>query len=145
MVALLAAFVAFEATALDVGFWKYDEGLNVIKAQLVREGYWPHRDIWSDQPPLFTLLLAMVQGALGPSLPIGRAFVLCWATVLLVATFWLGTKHGSRWSTLAATLLLAVSPLVQELGRTILIGLPAVALGTLALGCALVEIGRAHV
>ena len=144
LAALLAAFVVFEATALDPGFWKYDEGLNVIKAQLVREGYWPHRDIWSDQPPLFTLLLAVVQSALGPSLPVGRAFVLCWAVVLLVATFWLGTKHGSRWAALAAILLLAASPLVQELGRTILIGLPAVALGMLALGCALLaqERGR---
>jgi 4-amino-4-deoxy-L-arabinose transferase-like glycosyltransferase len=140
---LIAAFVAFQAPALDKPFWEYDEGLNVIKAQLVGEGYWPHREIWSDQPPLFTLLLRLAFIAFGPSLAVGRAFVLGWAVLLLLAVCWATAEAAGRWAGLAATLLLALAPMFQELARTILIGLPAIALGTLAVAAALRGLRRA--
>ncbi len=135
--ALLVGFVCFQWPALDKAYWEYDEGLNVIKAQLVGAGHWPHRDIWSDQPPLLTLVLAGVFSLLGPSVMVGRALLLVSAVVLILATAWVTAQMAGRWSALGAALLLVLSPMVQELGRTIMIGLPAVALGMLAIGCAL--------
>lgn len=135
--ALLAGFVCFQWPALDKAYWEYDEGLNVIKAQLVGQGYWPHRDIWSDQPPLLTLALAAAFALFGPSVVVGRALLLACAVGLIAATAWVAAQLGNRWAGLGAAILLALSPLVQELGRTILIGLPAVVLGVAAIGCAL--------
>lgn len=137
LVALLAGLVCFEAPALGKTYWEYDEGINVIKAQLVQEGYWPHRDIWSDQPPLFTLMLVVVFKIFGSSLLVGRAFLLFWAVVLVAGTAWVTAHVAGRWAALGAAALLSVSPMLLELGRTVLVGLPSVAFGVLALGCLL--------
>jgi hypothetical protein len=56
--------------------WKYDEGLNAVKAQLLLAGKPLYREIWSDQPPLFTLLLVASFKVWGQSVLAGRALVL---------------------------------------------------------------------
>ncbi len=41
-------------------YWIYsDEGFNLMKALLVNRGYTLYSQIWSDQPRLFTHLLAL--------------------------------------------------------------------------------------
>ena len=39
--------------------WRdHDEGINLVKAQMFMRGYPLYSDIWNDQPPAFTYLLA---------------------------------------------------------------------------------------
>ena len=38
-----------------------DEGINLGKGALVAAGFHPYADIWSDQPPILTYVLAAVQ------------------------------------------------------------------------------------
>jgi len=83
---ILALFLSWGMTHLQRFAWDDDEGMNLMKAQSVRAGFELYQDIWSDQPPLFTLLLAMVFNLFGPSVPAGRILVLAFALLALLST-----------------------------------------------------------
>jgi len=116
--------------------WKYDEGLNAVKAQLLLAGKPLYREIWSDQPPLFTLLLAASFKVWGQSVLAGRALVLGLTVVGIAALGWLARRLAGPWAGVAAAFCLAILPHVHELSRLIMIGLPAISLGLVALACA---------
>ena len=105
-----------------------DEGVNAIKAMMVLRGYDLYREIWSDQPPLFTYLLAAWFSALGLRLTAGRLLVL----LLSAGLIGLAAAYLRRnWSLLAAAiagLLLALLPFYLRLSVSMMIGLPAIAL-----------------
>lgn len=110
-----------------------DEGINLIKALLVEQGYSLYSEIWSDQPPIFTYLLAIVFRILGNNVNAGRTLVLFISCVLLIGYFiylrmvW-GNKHA-----LAGTLILIMLPTYLGLSVSIMIGLPAIAFAVLSL------------
>ena len=57
-----------------------DEGCELMKAAMCNHGFKLYTDIWSDQPPIFTLVLCQAFKAFGASLLVGR---------LVAAFFWL--------------------------------------------------------
>jgi hypothetical protein len=118
--------------------WYYDEGINAIKAQLVLDGYALYRDIWSDQPPLFTILLAAAFALFGQAVLVGRVLVLGFAALTLVSTAIIGKYLAGRLGGLIALIGLILFPHFGQLSRTMLIGLPAmsVALAAFAAGFA---------
>src|ERR1035437_1426486 len=70
LTAVLAMLVLFYAllplgSALEFGG---DEGIELIKGFMCSKGFALYKDIWNDQPPLFTVLLAAGFKAFGPSL-----------------------------------------------------------------------------
>ncbi len=109
-----------------------DEGGNLMKALLLQRGYGLYSEIWSDQPPLFTWLLAQVFrfGGLSPTL--ARLLVLVFAALLV----WAGVQILRRvWGSLAAVLgllFLILLPLMVKLSVSVMIGLPAIALALAA-------------
>src|SRR5262245_24623627 len=52
-----------------------DEGNNVIKALLVKEGYQYGTQIWTDQPPLFSYLLLPFFALFGQTMDVARGVV----------------------------------------------------------------------
>jgi hypothetical protein len=110
-----------------------DEGINLIKGLLVEQGYSLYSEIWSDQPPLLTYLLAIIFRVLGYNVNAGRILVLVFSCVLLIGYFtylrmvW-GSKHA-----LAGTLILILLPTYLGLSVSIMIGLPAIAFAVLSL------------
>lgn len=109
-----------------------DEGMNLMKAQSVRAGYKLYEDIWSDQPPLFTLLLAMAFGAFGPSVSAGRMLVLGFALLALLSTALISRHVASSVGSLASVLFLATTDRFTSLALSIRIDLPAISLVSLA-------------
>ena len=114
-----------------------DEGMNLMKAQSVRAGYELYRDVWSDQPPLFTLLLAMVFNVFGPSVSAGRMLVLAFGLLALLSTALISRHIAGRVGCLASVLFLATSDRFASLALSIRIDLPAISLASLALAFAI--------
>ncbi|WP_165873502.1 glycosyltransferase family 39 protein [Parasulfuritortus cantonensis] len=110
-----------------------DEGLNLIKAMLVGQGYGLYAEIWSDQPPVFTLLLSTVFDCFGPSVYVGRLTVLAFAALLLWAAWRFLAALAGRACGHLGVALICVLPYFTRLSVSIMIGLPALALAMLAL------------
>ncbi len=110
-----------------------DEGINLMKAFLVERGFPLYRAIWSDQPPLFTQLLAGSFKLFGLDVNVGRTLVLVfsallvWGLVVYVKQVWGG------WPALTALVLVVLLPFFPQLSTLTLIGLPAISLAVLSL------------
>jgi len=110
-----------------------DEGINLMKARMVAEGYRLYSEIWSDQPPLLTHLLAAAMVAFGPSVETGRFTVLAFAALLVGSIFHLGRMVGGTGTGAVALVLLLVFTGFVPLSIATMIGLPAIALAVAAL------------
>lgn len=110
-----------------------DEGLNLMRSMLVTLGHPLYREVSSDQPPLFTQILALVLRFVGFEVNPARLLVLLFSTLLV----WSGAQFLQRISgKLAAILFLPMVIMVPrylELSVSVMIGVPSIALATLAL------------
>ena len=132
----------FAATYRLSGTHDTDEGINLMKALLVTKGYRLFRDIWSDQPPIFTLMLAGQFKAFGPSVEGGRLLVILLASVLLWSLYETVRRFEGACAAIAAAVLVIASANFIKLSCTVMIGLPAIAFGMVAVWTA-VEAQRA--
>ncbi len=111
-----------------------DEGINLIKALLVGRGYPLYRAIWSDQPPLFTFMLAGWMHVFGFHVIPARILMLVMSTLLLWgATEFLRRAVAPVHAIFGATLI-ALLPYYTRLSASVLIGLPGITFAVLSLG-----------
>jgi 4-amino-4-deoxy-L-arabinose transferase-like glycosyltransferase len=109
-----------------------DEGVNLIKSVLITQGDDLYSDIWSDQPPIFTLLIAVWLRILGVNLTATRILILLmsctllWAAVQYLRAFW-GPAHA-----LAGGLTIVLLSSFLRLSMSIMVGLPAIMLAMLS-------------
>jgi tetratricopeptide (TPR) repeat protein len=110
-----------------------DEGVNCAKALLVDRGYHLYADIWSDQPPVFTLLLRAFFGLVGWDVERGRILVLLLAAATVFAVYdALRIAAGHR-AAVAGAFFLVTAAFFRQLAVSIMIGLPSIAFATLSL------------
>ncbi len=64
-----------------------DEGINVMKALLHIKGYALYTEIWSDQPPLLTIIMSYWFKLFGLSVYNGRLLILIFSALLLWAFY----------------------------------------------------------
>ncbi len=133
LVLVATLFILWQWKSVHSFAWKYDEGINAAKAQLLLDGHRLYIDIWSDQPPLFTFMLAEAFRLFGQSVTVGRLLVLALAGLTLLSLAWITAQQVGKLAGLLATLALISFPHFHELSQLIMIGLPAVSLGLLAL------------
>jgi hypothetical protein len=110
-----------------------DEGLNLMRSMLVVLGHPLYREVSSDQPPLFTHLLAFVLRMVGFEVNPARLLVLLFSTLLV----WSGAQFLQlTWGKLAAILflpLVLMAPEYLRLSTSVMIGLPSIALAAVAM------------
>lgn len=111
-----------------------DEGLNLGKAALVANGYHPYRDIWNDQPPLFTLLLAQFEFLFPNDVLHARLLVLFFACLLLGNFFGLVRRDEGVAAACFAIIVLIGGPIFQQTSIAVMIGLPAASIAMVSLG-----------
>lgn len=111
----------------------YDEGINLMKALLLQRGYALYTEIWSDQPPLLTALLAGWFAAVGDSVFAGRLLILAFAAGLVLALHNAIRYYTSSLAAVGAVLLLLFSQEFIRLSSSVMIGLPALALAAVTL------------
>jgi hypothetical protein len=110
-----------------------DEGINAIKGLLLARGYPLYSEIWSDQPPLFTYLIAATIRAFGHDINALRTLVLLLSSMLLGSAYFFLRLTWSIWHALAGVLLLLLLPFYKTLSVSVMIGLPAIAFAGLSL------------
>ena len=140
--ALLPAILFVIAVSLLGPWWNVyemdnDEGVNLMKAALVARGYGLYSEIWSDQPPLLTHVLAVVIGIAGQSVPMARAVMLASACLLLWSLFRIVARKEGTAAAWVAVVVLGSGFLFLKLSVSVMIGLHALSLGVLALDLAL--------
>ncbi|NUM46824.1 MAG: phospholipid carrier-dependent glycosyltransferase [Anaerolineales bacterium] len=112
-----------------------DEGINLIKALMVEKGYALYDEIWSDQPPLLTHLLALSLQLFGVKVAVARNVIfaislgLVWAATEWMAMFW------KRPYAYATALLFFLLPSYLSLSLSVMVGLPSIAFALFALFC----------
>lgn len=135
---LIALFGLWSAGHLGGTYWDSDEGINLMKARMVQLGFELYREVWADQPPGLTLLLAGAFDVLEPTVAVARGLVLAVALVGLAGVAWVTREAGGGWPAAAAAVALtATAPNFFWASRAVMIGLPALALATVAVGAAL--------
>lgn len=110
-----------------------DEGINLMKAMLVDQGYALYEEIWSDQPPLFTYLLAGAFRLFGLKVGVGRLVVLVLACLLLWAAFRFMILLWGKGPALAGAALIFLLPKFLTLSVSAMVGLPALAFAALSM------------
>lgn len=109
-----------------------DEGINAIKAMMNIKGYQLYAEVWSDQPPLFTMLLTLCFRVFGLSIPAGRGLELLFSAAIL----WLAVQYLRQfWGNIHAIfgiLTIILLPYYLVLSVSIMIGLPAIAFALLS-------------
>jgi len=101
-----------------------DEGMELMKAMLVEREYSLYSEIWSDQPPLFTVLLAGVIHFFGYKVGAARFLVVLLSCLLLWAAFhYMRSVWGSK-TALAGALLIFLLPKYLILSAAVMAGLP---------------------
>ena len=124
---MLVVFVAGVLLIMPISLFVFDndEGINVIKAVLMADGYPLYTQTWSDQPPVFTQLLQIVFALFGERMVVARSLVLALALLFVWAftsTVRMQVGTTAAW---AALLLLMLSDNFLRLSVSVMIGLPA--------------------
>ncbi|CCQ75322.1 glycosyltransferase family 39 protein [Magnetospira sp. QH-2] len=119
-----------------------DEGLNLMKAMLVADGHEMFSEIWSDQPPLLTYILAGVHRIFGNDIAAARGTILFFSSLLIWALFRMVRREEGAMAAWVAVAILVSGTLYQRLSVSVMIGLPALALALLALDQMLGARGR---
>lgn len=110
-----------------------DEGLNLMRSMLVAQGYPLYGEVSSDQPPLFTHLLAFLLRIVGFDVNPARFLVLLFSTLLV----WAGAQFLEITAgRLAAVLFLPLIIMVPQylvLSVSVMIGIPSIALAVVSM------------
>ncbi|MEP0876718.1 glycosyltransferase family 39 protein [Funiculus sociatus GB2-M2] len=106
----------------------YDEGLNLIKALLYSKGFSLYTQIWSDQPPLLTVILSHWFSLFGYSVFAARLLILLFSALLVWSFYQIIRYSLGMIPALLATLLLLTSWLFVRLSIAVMIGIPTLSL-----------------
>ncbi|MCC7019944.1 MAG: glycosyltransferase family 39 protein [Ardenticatenales bacterium] len=133
LIALCAAFFALSTRWFGFYAWGIDEGMYVMRARMMGEGFALYRDIWFNHPPLLVLLVRAMFDARGESVEAARLVPLFCATLGLAATVVIARALGGWRAGFAAGTLLVVSPLWFSLSRAVMATLPALSLAMVSM------------
>ncbi|MBW4634092.1 MAG: glycosyltransferase family 39 protein [Iphinoe sp. HA4291-MV1] len=111
----------------------YDEGLNLIKTLLYSQGFSLYTQIWSDQPPLFTVLLSQWFSLFGQSVFAARFLSVLFSALLLWCFYQIIRRDLGIVPALVATVLLFNSWLYIRLSICVMIGIPSLSLFMLSI------------
>lgn len=109
-----------------------DEGINVMKSFLQLQGFRLYADVYSDQPPAFTIFLTGLFSLFGANVTLARLGVLGFSLLLLgAAVQYLESEWGLE-NAIVGFLFLVLIPDFAQLSVSVMIGLPALALALLS-------------
>lgn len=143
---LLAIIGWWDLNHLGGFHWDTDEGTALMQVRMLQEGYALYRDVWSDHPPGLMLSILAAFRLAGSSVAVGRAVVVGFSLLGLLAVALIVRRVTGRLGSLAAAALLASAPNFFWLSRSVNRDIAAVCLATLgvAVGFHYLETGRRH-
>ena len=105
-----------------------DEGIELAKVDLYRQGYLLYQQIWNDQPPFPTVLWSFWLEKMGSTLATARLLALLFATVLIWAFGHCIRLTVGVFPAIAGVLLLSSSVHFITLSHAVMMGIPALAM-----------------
>jgi len=130
---LLALFFFWQVNHLEGFAWSYDEGVYLTSARAVCSGQRLYSEVFSSQPPAFISSIAWAFRLGGTSVATGRALIVLYATIGLLAVALMARELGGSLAGLAAVALLAIAPDFFPWSKTVMADLPSVSLAALAM------------
>lgn len=109
-----------------------DEANNLVKALLLEQGFSLGKDIWTDQPPLFSYVLQGLFKLTGGTVASARSLTLFFSGLLLFGLQESLRRSVGQLAALGALSLLLTSTLYVPLSVSVMIGLPSLAFMVLA-------------
>ncbi len=116
-------------TAFEFGA---DEGIELLKSFMCSRGYTLYHEIWNDQPPVLTLLLAGLFKSFGPSLMVGRLIAAGFGMLLFGSVYSLVHRRAGLWTAILAVFFLLCAPEIALLSASIMLEVPAFATALLS-------------
>lgn len=110
-----------------------DEGVYLMWARLVVDGYPLYSETYAVQPPLFLEALGLAFRLAGQSIQAGRGVILAGYILLAVSLSWLAYRAEGWGGALTALVLVGISPLIFTYSRLAMAEIPATALAVAAL------------
>src|SRR5262245_12551418 len=102
--AILPLWLCILGPSWTVYEFHLNEGINLIKGALVANGYTLYDQIWNDQPPGLTLVLAAIHRLFPFNVGIPRAVVIAFSSLLLWSLFRIVRRSSgavAAWSAVA--------------------------------------------
>ncbi len=126
-------FVQRHVPFRDIFEFDRDEGINLMKAALYADGQPLYTKIWSDQPPVLTVVLAKYFKIAGLDVMKARLLILGFASLLIWAFYNCIRVTAGTVAALFGTLLLVMTHEFVRLSVSVMVGLPALALAMTAI------------
>jgi 4-amino-4-deoxy-L-arabinose transferase-like glycosyltransferase len=133
LIGVFSVWIIVHAPLKETFEYNVDEGINSMKSLLYLKGFSLYKQIWSDQPPLFTALLAFCFKIFGPTLYHGRLMVLGFSALLLWAFYQTVKIDSGIIPATFGTILLTLSVAYARLSASVMLGIPALALAMLSI------------
>ena len=92
------------------GWSDYDEGVYLVSARLMNQGFPLFSSVFSSQPPLFITGLAVFLRVFHDAAGAGYLYSLSFGLLALGGVLWLSWECSGRWSATMAAVVLALSP-----------------------------------
>ena len=130
---LLPVFLCLVGPWWQVYQFNHDEGMNLTTAALITEGYSLYGEIWSDQAPLVSYILAVIHELSGGSVALARAGILAFGAIAASSLFCLVRSYHGRFAAWISIILLATSQIFAKNSVSAMIGIPALAFALLGM------------
>ena len=111
----------------------FDEGYNLMKAMMVVKGFTLYSQIWSDQPPLLTYLLAWMYRLNGYSIYSSRLLILAFSCVMVWSIVQFLRLAWGNMPALLAVIILFLVPYFPTLSAAVMVGQPSLAMASVSL------------
>jgi hypothetical protein len=110
-----------------------DEGFNLMKAVMVAKGYALYSQIWSDQPPFLTYLLAWLYQLRGFSVYSSRLMILAFSCLLVWSVVQFLRLAWGKTAALLVGVLLILVPFFPVLSAAVMVGQPSLTMASVSL------------
>lgn len=116
-----------------IPFWQaflynFDEGFELMRATMQNQGYSLYKEIWSDQPPLFSDILKNWLLVFGNSIFFARFLIILFATTLLLFFYKTLRLFFGHWSAIFGTALLVFTTDFIQFSIQVKVDMPALTL-----------------
>jgi len=130
---IIGLLLLYAALPLGTAFqFSEDEGFEVMKPFLCNKGFVLYTEIWSDQPPMFTLVLAAFFKAFGPTILTARLVVAGFGLVLFACFYEIIRRRSGQRAALLASFFLLAAPGVLLLSVSAMQEIPTMSMGLLS-------------
>ena len=127
IIVIMSLFTISSISAINDFTLDDDEGMNLLKADSLNRGYHLYDEIWSDQPPIYTYMIAAVLDMSGNNALAARLLSVVFAFLILICFSCISYIASKNiYAIILSPILLIITPKFTFLSHSIMIDMPAI-------------------